>query len=61
MSMDEASTSNQVETLKGGKKRKKRSSTKTKLTMKKFPLGSNAEPYDLIKNVSSQGPKLTWP
>ena len=49
--MDETSTSNQVETLKGEKK----------ITIKEFPLGSNVEPYDLIKDVSSQGPKLTWP
>ena len=59
--MDETGTSNQVETLKGEKKRKKRSSTRRKITMKDFPLSSNAEPYDLIKDVSSQGPKLTWP
>ena len=58
MSMDEIGSANQVETFKG---EKKRSSTRRKITIKDFPLGSNAEPYDLIKDVSSQGPKFTWP
>ena len=53
MLMDETCTSNQVEMLKGEKKRKKRSSTKRKITIKEFPLGSNAKPYDLIKDVAS--------
>ena len=61
MLMNEKGTSNQVENLKGEKKRKKRISTRRKITIKYFPLGSNAEPYDPIKDVSSQGPKLTWP
>ena len=58
--MDETGASNQVETLKGEKKRKKRPSTKRKITIKDFPLGSNANPCNLIKDVNSQGPKLTW-
>ena len=61
MSMDETGTSNQVEKLKGEKKRKKWSSTRRKITIKDFPLGSNVEPYDPIKDVNSQGPKLTLP
>ena len=60
MSMDETRTSNQVETLKVEKKRKKRSSTRRKITIKDFPLGSNAKPYDLTKDVNIQGPNLTW-
>ena len=47
-------------TLKG-KKMKKRASTKRKITIKDFPLGSKEEPYEVVKDVSSQGPKLTWP
>ena len=44
-----------------GKKRKKRASTQRKITIKDFPLGSKEEPYDLVKDVNSQGPRLTWP
>ena len=43
------------------KKRKKRANTRRKITIRDFPLGLEEEPYDLIKDVSSQGPKLTWP
>ena len=43
------------------KKRKKRSSTRRKITIKDFPLGSKEDPYDLVEDVSNQGPKLTWP
>ena len=52
MAMDEEGTS---------KKRKKSSSARRKITIKDFPLGSKEEQYDLIEDVSSQGPKLTWP
>ena len=31
------------------------------MTVKDNPLGSKEEPYDLVKDVSSQGPKITWP
>ena len=48
-------------TLKDAKKRKKRSSTRRKITIKDFPLGSSEEPSSLMEDVSSQGPKLTWP
>ena len=43
------------------KKRKKRASTQRKITIKDFLFGSKEEPYDLVEDVSSQGPKLTWP
>ena len=43
------------------KKRKKRASTQRKITIKDFLLGSKEEPYDLVEDVCSQGPKLTWP
>ena len=42
-------------------KRKKRTSSQRKITIKDFQLGSKEEPYDLVKDVSSQGPKLSWP
>ena len=54
MAMDEEGTS------KDARKRKKRSSTQRKITIKDFPLGMKEEPYDMIEDVSSQGPKLTW-
>ena len=41
------------------KKRKKRTSTRRKIMIKDFPLGLNEEPYDLAKDVGSQGPKLS--
>ena len=41
------------------KKRKKRASTQRKITIKDFPLGSKEEPYDLVEDVCSQGPKLS--
>ena len=43
------------------KKRKKRASTQSQITIKDFPLGSKKEPYDLGEDVSSQGPNFTWP
>ena len=46
---------------KDAKKRKKRSSTRRKITIKDFPLGEREEPYNMIEDVCSQGPKLTWP
>ena len=42
-------------------KRKKRTSSRRKITIKYFQLGSKEEPYDLVKDVSSQGPRLSWP
>ena len=48
-------------TSKDAKKRKKRSSTRRKITIKDFPLGEREEPYNLIEDVCNQGPKLTWP
>ena len=48
-------------TSKDAKKRKKRSSTRRKITIKDFPLGEREEPYNMIEDVCSQGPKLTWP
>ena len=51
MEMGEGTTS--------GKKRKKRSSTQWKITIKDFPLGVAEEPYDVVEDVTSQGPKLT--
>ena len=42
-------------------KRKKRTSSRRKITIKDFQLGMKEEPYDLVKDVSSQGPNLSWP
>ena len=42
------------------KKRKKRASaTRRKITIKDFPLSAKEDPYNLVEDVSSQGPKLT--
>ena len=48
-------------TSKDAKKRKKRSSARRRITIKDFPLGEKEEPYSLVEDVCSQGPKLTWP
>ena len=48
-------------TSKDAKKRKKRSSTRRKITIKDFSLGEKEGPYNLVEDVCSQGPKMTWP
>ena len=56
-----ASMDTEEEGIYKGAKRKKRASSQRKITIKDFPLGSKEDPYDLVKDVSSQGPKLSWP
>ena len=56
-----ASMDTEEEGTSKGAKRKKRASSRRKITIKDFPLGSKEDPYDLVEDVSSQGPKLTWP
>ena len=41
---------------KDAKKRKKRSTTRRKITIKDFPLGEREEPYNMVEDVCSQGP-----
>ena len=44
------------------RKRKKRASQpQRKIEIKDFPLGVVATPYDLIEDVSTQCPRITWP
>ncbi|KAH7280978.1 hypothetical protein KP509_36G023700 [Ceratopteris richardii] len=40
-------------------KRKRR--PRRKITMEDFPLGKGIEPYDLIEDISTQKPNITWP
>ena len=56
-----ASMDTEEEGTSKGAKRKKRASSQRKITIKDFPLGSKEDPYDLVKDVSSQGTKLSWP
>ncbi|MCO5580337.1 hypothetical protein L7F22_034203 [Adiantum nelumboides] len=35
--------------------------TKLRLTIKDFALGEFSQPYDLVDDVSMQGPKISWP
>ena len=56
-----ASMDTEEEGTSKGAKRKKRTSSQRKITIKDFLLGSKEDPYDLVKDVSSQGPKLSWP
>ncbi|MCO5602969.1 hypothetical protein L7F22_057111 [Adiantum nelumboides] len=43
------------------KKRKKSETSRRRIGIKDFPLGAATEAYDLLEDVSSQGPKLSWP
>ena len=54
---NEASTSRA--TKDETKKRKAR--TRSQIDISDFPMGSRTQPYDLTADVSSQGPKITWP
>ena len=56
-----ASMDTEEEGTSKGAKRKKRSSSQRKITIKDFLLGSKEDPYYLVKDVTSQGPKLSWP
>ena len=53
-----ASMDKEEEGTSKGAKRKKRTSSQRKITIKDFPLGLKEDPYNLVKDVSSQGPKL---
>ena len=53
-----ASMDTKEEDTSKGAKRKKRANSQRKITIKDFPPGSKEDPYNLVKDVSSQGPKL---
>ncbi|MCO5569527.1 hypothetical protein L7F22_023241 [Adiantum nelumboides] len=40
---------------------KKKSKPRRKLTIKDFALGESSQPYNLVDDISVQGPKITWP
>ncbi|MCO5574719.1 hypothetical protein L7F22_028509 [Adiantum nelumboides] len=40
---------------------KKKSKPRRKLIIKDFALGESSQPYNLVDDVSAQGPKITWP
>ncbi|MCO5601685.1 hypothetical protein L7F22_055808 [Adiantum nelumboides] len=40
---------------------KKKSKPRRKITIKDFALGESSQPYNLVDDVSVQGPKITWP
>lgn len=44
-----------------GEKSKRRGKPRRQIGIEDFLLGRSSEPYDLIEDVSSQGPKITWP
>ena len=39
----------------------KPSKPRRKIDIVDFSLGESAKPYDLVQDVSVQGPKITWP
>ncbi|MCO5608973.1 hypothetical protein L7F22_063192 [Adiantum nelumboides] len=41
--------------------KKKKTKPRQKLTIKDFSLGESSQPYDLVDDVSMQGPKISWP
>ena len=44
-----------------GESSKKPSKPRRKIDIVDFALGESAKPYDLVHDVSVQGPKITWP
>ncbi|MCO5548479.1 hypothetical protein L7F22_001938 [Adiantum nelumboides] len=40
---------------------KKKSKPRQKIIIKDFALGESSQPYNLVDDVSVQGPKITWP
>ncbi|KAH7432177.1 hypothetical protein KP509_07G011900 [Ceratopteris richardii] len=44
-----------------GETSKRRRRPRRKITMEDFPLGKGIEPYDLIEDISTQKPNITWP
>ncbi|KAH7296706.1 hypothetical protein KP509_26G035400 [Ceratopteris richardii] len=44
-----------------GETSKRRTRPQRKITMEDFPLGKGIEPYDLIEDISTQKPNITWP
>ena len=44
-----------------GKSSKRPSKPRRKIDIVDFSLGENSKPYDLVQDVSVQGPKITWP
>ncbi|MCO5601879.1 hypothetical protein L7F22_056005 [Adiantum nelumboides] len=40
---------------------KKKPKPRQKITIKDFALGESSQPYNLVDDVSVQGPKITWP
>ncbi|MCO5588666.1 hypothetical protein L7F22_042624 [Adiantum nelumboides] len=41
--------------------KKMKTKPRQKLTIKDFALGESSQPYDLVDDVSMQGPKISWP
>ncbi len=44
-----------------GTSKKKKKGSRRKINVDDFPLGRNASAYDLVADVSQQGPTITWP
>ncbi|KAH7289122.1 hypothetical protein KP509_31G059100, partial [Ceratopteris richardii] len=63
-SQDEDSSMS-TQTKKGrvaeGEASKRKRRPRRKITMEDFPLGKGIEPYDLIEDISTQKPNITWP
>ena len=56
MSGPPASMETEEEATTSTKRKKRASATRRKITIKDFSLGSKEDPYDLVEDVSSQGP-----
>ncbi|MCO5563979.1 hypothetical protein L7F22_017632 [Adiantum nelumboides] len=62
----EETTDNKADTRRKTKEseksnKKKKTKPRQKLTIKDFALGESSQPYDLVDDVSMQGPKISWP
>ena len=58
---DSMETENEASTSKKEKKRKRSGPSRQKIGIKDFPLGAGSEAYNLLEDVSNQGPKMSWP
>ena len=58
---EKAKNADEGETSREGSKNKKKRGPRRRLNIDDFLLGRSTKPYDLVEDVKSQGPRITWP
>ena len=58
---DVPETSRACEKEKFKEKKRKKSSVKRRIELEDFPLGRDQRAYNLLADVKSKGPSMTWP